>query len=74
MINKANKTSDKSMKKSATRNSYNTLVIDHLHKKYGLSKMYIRQCLDGTRTTTTAETIKKDYRDSVNRVEKALNQ
>lgn len=73
MRNEANKSFDKSRKKTAKRNSYNILVIDYLHEKYGLTKTYIRQCLDGTRTTVMAETIKKDYKDSVTRVERALN-
>lgn len=43
------------------RNIYNTVVIDHLVKKYGFSKTYIRQSIDGTKKGITCDTIKKEY-------------
>jgi len=56
-------------KTNKKRNSYNSLVIDHLQKKYGFSKAYIRQCLDGTRQALVADALKKDYKG----VEKQLH-
>lgn len=61
---------DKSTKK---RNTYNALVIEQLSKKYGFSKAYIRQCLDGSRTALVADNLKKDYKALDLRVTKALN-
>lgn len=59
VINKeTNKAMDKSNKK---RNSYNTTVVDHLVAKYGFSKTYIRQSIDGTKKGITCDTIRKDY-------------
>ncbi|SMG35815.1 hypothetical protein [Sphingobacterium psychroaquaticum] len=60
---------DKSSKK---RNSYNTSVIDQLQKKYGFSKAYIRQCLDGTRQATVADKLKKDYKNGVQKLNAVL--
>lgn len=48
-------------KSSKKRNSYNPVVIDHLVAKFGFSKTYIRQSIDGTKKGITCETIKKEY-------------
>ncbi len=62
-------TMDKNNKK---RNSYNPVVIDHLVKKYGFSKSYIRQCIDGTKKGISCDTIKKDYYAQVAAVQSVL--
>lgn len=54
-------------------NSYNGLVLDRLHKKYGYSKVYIRQCLNGTRTPEIAETLVREYKKMDKAVQNALN-
>lgn len=71
MKNETNKAVRKSNQKY---NSYNPTVMDHLADKWGITKTYIRQCLNGTRNSTTADRIKKEYRETLKRVEKALNQ
>lgn len=48
-------------KSSKKRNSYNPVVIDHLVAKYGFSKTYIRQSIDGTKKGIMCDTIKKEY-------------
>lgn len=60
-------------KSNKKRNTYNTLVIEQLGKKYGFSKAYIRQCLDGTRQALVADTIKKEYKKLDAKVAQALN-
>lgn len=60
---------NKSMKK---RNAYNGLVLEQLEKKYGFSKAYIRQCLDGTRQALVADVLKKDYKRGVQEITAAL--
>ncbi len=62
-------TMDKNNKK---RNSYNPVVIDHLVKKYGFSKSYIRQCIDGTKKGISCDTIKKDYHTQVAAIQSVL--
>ena len=60
---------DKGIKK---RNSYNPIVIDHLVVKYGVSKTYIRQSIDGTKKGLTCDTIRKDYLKQEKAVKAAL--
>lgn len=70
VINKeTNKAMNKGMKK---RNSYNTMVIDHLVKKYGYSKTYIRWSIDGTKTGVMCDQIRKEYHDQVKALEAVL--
>lgn len=40
---------------------YNPTVVNHLEKKYGLSKVYIRRCLGGKQVGIQPDTIRKDY-------------
>ena len=42
------------------RNSYNPVILDHLVEKYGFSKVYIRQSIDGTKKGTGAITGQKE--------------
>lgn len=58
--------------KSVQAKRYNQDVIDALSIKHGLAKTFIRQCINGTRTSLTAETVKKDYHSTLERVNKAL--
>lgn len=60
-------------KSNQKRNSYNTMVITQLSKQHGLTKRFIRQCLSGDRVSLTAETICKEYKYLVKKVEAALN-
>lgn len=61
---------DKPTKK---RNSYNTLVVKKLSEKHGLTDYYIRQCLRGDRNSLTSDTIRKEYKQLVKKVEETLN-
>jgi len=63
------KATNKSTKKT---NSYNGLVLERLHKKHGYSKVYIRQCLDGTRKPEVADTLIKEYKQMDQAVKAAL--
>lgn len=56
-----------------SQNSYNAVAVNALHKKYGLSKQYIRQCLRGDRNNSTADTIRKDYKVLVKEVNAFIN-
>ncbi|AIM38305.1 hypothetical protein KO02_17635 [Sphingobacterium sp. ML3W] len=56
-----NETNRAMSKDSRKRNSYNPVVINHMVVKYGVSKTYIRQSIDGTKKGITCETIRKDY-------------
>lgn len=77
MRNETNNTVDKSREKIIKRNSYNTLVVEKLHKKYGLSKTYIRSCINPDSTKATKgimpDTIRKEYKALVSAVENALS-
>lgn len=61
-------------KSNQKRNSYNTTVVNQLSTKHGLTKRFIRQCLSGDRVSLTADTICREYKDLVKKVEAALNQ
>lgn len=41
---------------------FNPLVVEKLSVKFGLSKTYIRQCLNKTRNSETADTVCKEYK------------
>lgn len=51
------------MSKSKTKiyKSYDSDILDALFLKYGLSKYYIRQSINGSVTGVTPDSIKKDY-------------
>ncbi|UUF14470.1 MULTISPECIES: hypothetical protein [Flavobacterium] len=51
------------MDKSKTKvyHSYDANILEALFVKYGLSKYYIRQCVNGTVHGITPDCIKKDY-------------
>lgn len=59
-------------KNSKKRNSYNAVVMNHLSKKYGFSKNYIRECLNGTRKLAIADILKKEYTEALYRINEAL--
>lgn len=61
---------DSNPKKRAT---YNPVVIDRLHTKYGYSKNYIRECINGTRKAEVAEILKREYKELLEKVRVALN-
>ena len=69
MQNVTAKTDRKGIQKNQ---KYNSTVIDHLSEKFGLSKGYIRQCLNGTRKGLTADTLKKEYNQGVKAIKNAL--
>lgn len=60
---------DKGTKK---RNNYNSAVIEYIVKKYGVSKTYIRQSIDGTRKGVTCDILKKEYHKQEAAVNSAL--
>lgn len=51
------------MNKSKTKNykSYDSNILEALFLKYGVSKYYIRQSINGTVKGLTPDAIKKDY-------------
>lgn len=64
------------MNKRAARYSgkiYNTLVIEELSKRYGVTGYYIRQCIRGTREGLMPETLKNEYHRLDKAVKKALS-
>lgn len=61
---------NKSMQK---KESYNSLIVDRLKKKYGVSRRYITMSLSGDRVSETSESIKKDYKRLSERINQALN-
>lgn len=54
-------------------NTYNYTAVSALSKRYGLTKMYIRQCLRGDRNNLTADTIRKDYKALVKEVNELID-
>ena len=58
---------------SKKRNSYNIAVVQQLSERYGVTKHYVRMCLNGTRKCITADTLIKEYGRLTKEVEKALN-
>lgn len=59
-------------KNSKKRNRYNGVVMTHLSERYGFSKNYIRECLNGTRKLAIADVLKKEYTAALHQIEKAL--
>ncbi len=55
------------------KGSYNSLIVDRLKKKYGVSRRYITMSLSGDRVSETSDSIKKDYRRLSERIDQALN-
>jgi hypothetical protein len=51
---------------------YNPTVLEGLSKKFGLTKMYLRQILRGDRQATISDTIKKEYREMLSKIEEAI--
>jgi hypothetical protein len=51
---------------------YNQSVLEGMSKKFGLTKMYIRQILRGDRQATISDTIKKEYREMLSKIEEAI--
>ncbi|MBI1838253.1 MAG: hypothetical protein HYR91_13410 [Flavobacteriia bacterium] len=47
---------------------YNTIAVERLSVKHGFTKRFIRQCISGDRTSQTADTIKKDYKELVSKI------
>lgn len=56
---KISKTMDKTKRKSY--NTYDSYILEALFLKYGVSKYYIRQSLNGSVQGITPDSIKKDY-------------
>jgi len=52
---------------------FNSLVVNKLVEKFGLSDYYIRQCIKLERKSITADTVVKEYKRLVKEVELALN-
>lgn len=52
---------------------FNPLVVEKLSVRFGLSKYYIRQCLNKQRNNETADTICKEYRNYEKQIYNVLN-
>lgn len=57
---------------SIQKQRYNQSVIWRLSEKFGLTKMYIRQCLRGDRDCETADTLKREYKEMVQKIEEVI--
>lgn len=62
---------NKETKKKAFQ--YNQKAIDVLVSKYGLSRYFIKQSINGNRDGVTPDVIKKEYRSLVSELEQAEN-
>lgn len=51
---------------------YNLNAIAGLAVKYGFSKRYVRECVSGRRKCITSDTITKDYKEMVKKIEEAV--
>ena len=51
---------------------YNQIALRGLSEKYGFSKRYLRQILSGERKANISETITKEYKEFVSRIEEAI--
>lgn len=60
--------------KSNALMDYNALVLDKLEEKFGLSRYYIKQCINGRRNCVTGDNIRKEYHRLCAQVKEALNQ
>ena len=59
---------DKETKKTK-KYTYDQKILKALADKYGLTTVYLRQCLSGTNLSITADKIKADYKE----LDKAFN-
>lgn len=59
--------------KQKKQESWNPLVLDKVHQKFGLTKYYIRQCLRGDRNNETSDAIQKEYKRLCKEVDEVLN-
>lgn len=55
-----------------TNGSLNGAKIEELGLKYGFSKRFVRQCVDGQRDSATARTIKEEYDQLTQKVNKVF--
>jgi len=53
--------------------TWNPLVLEKVHQKFGFTKFYIRQCLRGDRNNETSDAIQKEYKRLCKEVEAVLN-
>lgn len=53
---------DKGTKKTK-KYTYDQRILKALTEKYGLTTVYIRQCLGGTNKSITADKVKADYKE-----------
>ena len=63
-------TAKKVMKVQTPR--YNNLALGEVAIRYGVTKTYVRQCVNGIRTGITCDTLKKEYHANVAKIETAL--
>ena len=59
-------------KNTQKRNKWNSLVVNKLSEKHGFTGYYIRQCLKGERKSLTSDTIRKEYKQLVLKIENSL--
>ena len=52
---------------------YNSLVVNRIAEKFGVTVQFVRSCLRGDRHSETATTICKEYKTMALAVENALN-
>lgn len=56
------------------QNSYNPVAIKALSDKYDLTKYYIRACIRGDRNSLTADTIRKEYKTLVKKIDNIVKE
>lgn len=65
---------DKTKPKKLKKFTYDQRIIEAIEAKYGVTKNYIRRCLNGTVNSLTADRIKADYKDLKKQFDATLQQ
>jgi hypothetical protein len=59
--------------KGKKRVELNSVVVNALADRYGLSKMFVRQSIAGERVSPTATTLQKEYKTLIQELKTVLN-
>lgn len=61
-------------KSTEKKQSYNSLVVSELAKRYECTKVFVRLSIKGERTSERADNIRKDYLKLTKKVDKVLTE